>query len=188
MDLFEALQTRRSVRTFTDEPITEVQFEQLFRAAMAAANSGNQQPWRFIVVDDPTLRDRIGALDVERGPYHVSPQLIVVCADIGAMKWKIHWLADCAAAIQNLLLAAHSMGLGAVWQELYPYHQRVAEVRAILGIPDTVYPMAVVAVGHPAEWPDPVDRYDPTKVKRNHWSSPPGGRTRNHSHRWQDRT
>ena len=57
---------------------------------MAAANSGNQQPWRFIMVDDPTIRDRIGALDIERGPYHVSPHLIVVCADIGAMKWKMH--------------------------------------------------------------------------------------------------
>jgi nitroreductase len=169
MDLFEAIRTRRSVRKFTDEPVAEEQLERLFRAAMAAASSGNQQPWRFIVVDDPQIRDRIGTLDVERGPYHVSPQLIVVCADIGSMKWKMHWLADCGAAIENLLLAAHAMGLGAVWQELYPYHQRVAEVRGILGIPDTVYPMAVVAVGHPAERPDPVDRYDPAKVMRNHW-------------------
>ncbi len=150
-------------RSSTDEPVSEDQLEKLFRAAMAAANSGNQQPWRFIVVDDPAIRDRIGTLDIERRPYHVSPQLFVVCADIGAMKWKMHWLADCGAAIQNLLLAAHSMGLGAVWQELYPYHKRLAAVREILGIPDTVYPMAVVAVGHPAERPDPVDRYDPPR-------------------------
>ncbi len=169
MELFAAIRTRRSVRRFTDEPVTDPQLERLFRAAMAAANWGNQQPWRFIVIDDPAIRDRIGALDIERGPYHVSPQLIVVCADIGSMKWKMHWLADCGGAIQNLLLAVHSMGLGAVWQELFPYHQRVAEVREILGIPDVVYPMVVVAVGHLAERPDPVDRYDPAKVRRNHW-------------------
>jgi hypothetical protein len=68
------------------------------------------------------------------------------------------------------------MGLGAVWQELYPTHQRVAEVRELLDIPDAVYPMAVVAVGHPAKRPDTVDRYDPAKVKRNHWSSSPDSR------------
>ncbi len=169
MDLFQTMHSRRSVRRFSDEPLTEAQLERLFRAAMSAANSGNQQPWRFVVIDDPTLRDTIGALEIERGPYHVSPQLVVVCADIGAMQWKMHWLADCGGAIQNLLLAAHGMGLGAVWQELYPYHRRVAEVRRLLGIPDTVYPMAVVAVGHPSDRPEPADRYDPAKVKRNHW-------------------
>jgi nitroreductase len=169
MNLFEAILTRLSVRKFTDEPVSEAQFEKLFRAAMAAANSGNQQPWRFIVIDDVKLRDTIGTLDIERGPYHVSPQLVVVCADIGAMKWKMHWLADCGAAIQNMLLAAQAQGLGGVWQELYPYHQRVARVRELLDIPETVYPMAVVAMGHPVNQPDPVDRYDPGKIKRNRW-------------------
>ncbi|MFC2079698.1 nitroreductase family protein [Candidatus Bipolaricaulota bacterium] len=169
MEFFEAILTRRSVRKFTVEPVSEAQFEKIFRAAMAAPNSGNQQPWRFIVIDDEELRNTIGSLDIERGPYHVSPQLVVVCADIGAMKWKMHWLADCGAAIQNMLLAAHAQGLGGVWQELYPYHQRVAVVRELLGIPKTVYPMAVVAIGHPVDRPEPADRYDPEKVKRNGW-------------------
>ena len=169
MDCFEAIHTRRSVRQFTNEPLSEAQFETIFRAAMAATNSGNQQPWRFIVIDQPELRDTIGSLELERGPYHVSPQLVVVCADIGSMKWKMHWLADCGAAIQNMLLAAQAQGLGGVWQELYPYHKRVAVVRKLLGIPASVYPMAVVAIGHPANQPEPVDRYDPEKVKWNRW-------------------
>ena len=171
MELFEAVFTRRSVRQFTDEPLSETQLEIIFRAAMAATNSGNQQPWRFIVVDDPALRDTIGALDIERGPYHVSPQLVVVCADIGGMTWKMHWLADCGAAIQNMLLAARALGLGGVWQELYPYHKRVVFVRNLLDIPATVYPMAVVALGHPVTQPSPVDRYDPDKIMRNTWRS-----------------
>ena len=169
MELLNAIHNRRSVRQFTDEPLSEAQFETIFRAAMAATNSGNQQPWRFIVIDDVTLRDTIGSLDIERGSYHVSPQLVIVCADIGSMKWKMHWLADCGAAIQNMLLAAQAQGLGGVWQELYPYHQRVAKVRELLGIPTTVYPMAVVAIGHPVNQPEPEDRYDPEKVKRNQW-------------------
>jgi len=136
---------------------------------MAAANSGDQQPWRFIVVDNPQLRDELASLEIERGPYYRSPQLIVVCGDIGSMKWKMHWLADCAAAIENLLLAANALGLGAVWQELYPYHERVAKVRQLLGIPATVYPMAVISIGYPAEVKAPVDRYDPAKVRWNHW-------------------
>jgi nitroreductase len=85
------------------------------------------------------------------------------------MKWKMHWLADCGAAIQNMLLAAQALGLGGVWQELYPYHKRVAVVRELLGIPASVYPMAVVAIGHPKKKLEPADRYDPEKVKRNRW-------------------
>jgi nitroreductase len=169
MDLFEVILTWRSVRTFTDEAIAEEALDKVVRSAMAAANSGNQQPWRFIVIDDPALRDRICELEIERGGYYRSPQLIVVCGDIGSMKWKMHWLADCAAAIQNLLLAAHGIGLGAVWQELYPYHKRVAAVREMLGIPDSVYPMAVVSIGYPIDVPEPEDRYDPAKVMRDHW-------------------
>ena len=172
MDLFEAMLTRRSVRTFTEKPISAEILEKVFRAAMAAANSGGQQPWRFIVIDNPVLRDRIADLDIERGGYYKSPQLIVVCGDIGSMKWKMHWLADCAAALQNLLLAAHGLGLGAVWQELYPYHKRVAAIREMLGIPDTVYPMAVVSIGHPVDVPKPADRYDPRKVMSNRWIAP----------------
>ncbi len=172
MDLFEAMLTRRSARKFTDEPISDEMLEKILRAAMAAANSGNQQPWRFIVIDNPALRDRIAELDIERGGYYKSPQLIVVCGDIGSMKWKMHWLADCAAALQNLLLATHGLGLGAVWQELYPYHKRVAAVRGILGIPETVYPMAVVSIGHPIDVPEPTDRYDPAKVMSNGWIAP----------------
>jgi nitroreductase len=169
MDVLEAMRTRRSIRRFTEEPIPHDVLEKLFRAAMAAANSGGQEPWRFIVVDEPALRDKLASLQIQRGPYYRSPQLIVVCGDIGSMKWKMHWLADCAAAIQNLLLAAHALELGAVWQELYPYHERVAKVRGLLGIPDAVYPMAVISIGHPAENKLPVDRYDPEKVRRNHW-------------------
>jgi nitroreductase len=169
MDVFQAMLARRSVRKFTEEPVSRADLEQVFRAAMAAANSGGQQPWRFIVVDDPALRDELASLKIARGPYYPSPQLIVVCGDVGSMKWKMHWLADCAAAIENMLLAAHAKGLGAVWQELYPYHERVAKVRELLGIPKTVYPMAVVSIGHPAERPAPVDRYDPAKVRWNHW-------------------
>jgi len=170
MDLMKAVLTRRSVRSFTSEPVSEEHLERLLRAAMAAANSGNQQPWRFILVDDPALRDQLSELDVERGGYYKTPQLIVVCGDIGSMKWKMHWLADCAAAIQNLLLAAHDLGLGAVWQELYPYHKRVAAVREMFGIPEMVYPMAVISLGHPTETPEVADRYDPAKIHRNRWT------------------
>ena len=83
----------------------------------------------------------------------------------------MHRLADCAAAIRSLLLAAHSMGLDAVWQKLYPYHQQVAEVRKLLGIPHTAYPMAVLAVGRSTKRQAPAVRYDPAKAKRNHCSS-----------------
>ena len=82
---------------------------------------------------------------------------------------ELHWLADRGAAIQNMLLAAQAQGLGGVWQELYPYHKRVVVVRDLLGIPDSVYPMAVVAIGPPVNLPEPADRSGLEKVKRNRW-------------------
>ena len=76
---------------------------------------------------------------------------------------------DCAAAAQNILLAAHGLGLGALWTGVYPRENRVEGLREIFGIPDHVVPHSLMLIGYPAESPEPVDRFDPKRIHHNRW-------------------
>ena len=98
-----------------------------------------------------------------------APLAIVVCGDERLERYKGFWVQDCSAATQNLLLAAHAVGLGAVWLGVYPVQQRVAKTQDLLGLPEGVIPLAIIAVGHPAERKPPADRYDASRVHRNSW-------------------
>lgn len=169
MDVFEAIHGRRSVRRYLDRPLEEGDLEQLLRAAMSAPSAGNQQPWQFIVVDDRQLLQGIP----EFHPYsYMLPSAalaVVVCADLTLVTHEGYWVQDCAAATQNILLAAHALGLGAVWLGVYPREDRVEGLRKLLSVPEHVVPFAVVSLGHPDEEKEPADRYRPKRVHHNGW-------------------
>jgi nitroreductase len=94
-----------------------------------------------------------------------APVAIVVCADPARGRYPYdYWIQDCAAATENLLLAAADLGLGTCWLGVHPVPERVAGVRRVLAIPEPIVPFAIVAVGHPAEQPGRVDRYDEKRV------------------------
>jgi len=160
--------SRRSIRAYTGEPVTDEQLERLLRAAMSAPSAGNQQPWRFVVVRG---RETLGAIPAVH-PYarmlDHAPLAIVVCGTSDG-RWPQFWDQDCAAAVENLLIEAQSLGLGAVWLGVHPLAERVTGLRRLLGIPDAVTPFAVVAVGHPAETKSPADRFDPSRVHHERW-------------------
>jgi nitroreductase len=164
MEAAEAMLTRRSVRSYTDQPIPQESVDKLLRAAMAAPSAGNQQPWCFVVVRDRIRLEALAAAEPHGGMVGRAPMAIVVCADLRLVVREGFWVQDCAAATQNLLLAAHAIGLGAVWVGTYPREERVAGVRVALGLPDQVIPFAVVPVGYPVEQPAPADRFDSTRV------------------------
>jgi nitroreductase len=164
MEALDAMLTRRSVRNYTDQSVSQDTVERLLRAAMAAPSAGNQQPWRFIVVRDRELLKKVAAASPHGGMVARAPVTLVVCADLQLVEHDGFWIQDCAAATQNLLLAAHALGLGAVWVGTYPREERVQGVRVALGLPGHVIPFAVVAVGYPVEKPAPMDRYDPSRV------------------------
>ncbi len=164
----EAIHTRTSIRSYTDEAVTSEQIEYLLRAAMAAPSSRNVQPWLFYVVSEKaTLKELGAALPFAKMLDH-TPLAIVVCGDITKgnpnPEQVNNWIMDCSAATQNLLLAAQSMGLGAVWTGVYPYHDRISAVKAILDLPEHLIPLNVIPVGHPAVKPEPKDKWDPEKV------------------------
>ena len=161
---------RRSIRAYTDEPVTGEQVERLLRAAMAAPSAGNQQPWSFIVVRDRATLSAIPSVHPYARMLEHAPVAIVVCGvGLDRARWPRFWDQDCSAAVENVLIEAQALGMGAVWLGVYPLEERVAGVRRLLGIPDEVTPFAIVAVGHPAETKPPADRYDPARVHHEAW-------------------
>ena len=161
--------SRRSIRKYTGEPVDDATVERLLHAAMAAPSAGNQQPWRFVVIRDRATRTAV----TEVHPYsRMLPEAavaILVCGDPTSCKWPQMWEQDCAAATENLLIEAELLGLGAVWLGVHPIVERVDGIRALLGIPESVVPFAIVPLGHPAESKPPSDRYDAARIHRERW-------------------
>ncbi|MHB1461014.1 MAG: nitroreductase family protein [Armatimonadota bacterium] len=164
MDTYEAIISRRSVRDFTSEAVPEDMVEMLLRAAMRAPSAGNEQAWQFIVVKDRELLDAVPDFSPYATMCLKAPMAIVVCGDTSLEKFPGFWIQDCCAAIENLLLAAHASGLGAVWTALYPDEGRVEGARALFGIPEHVIPLAIIPVGYPKHQPYPAQTYLPERV------------------------
>ena len=172
--VLDNIATRTSVRAYTDEPVSDADIETLLRAAMAAPSAMNRQPWEFIVVNNP---DTLGVLASKlryAKMLEQAPVAIVVCAEKmitlrdGTVVENNFWEHDASAATENLLLAAHALGLGAVWTAASD-GERAEIVREALGITGTVWPLCVVPIGHPAESPEPKDKWKPEKIHWNRW-------------------
>jgi nitroreductase len=169
MDLFEVLHTRRSVRSFTDAPVAEADLEALLRAAMAAPSAGNAQPWHFVVVTERAVLDAIPGIHPYAAMCKTAQAAVVVCAELSLEKYPGNWVLDCAAATQNLLLAARGLGIGSVWCGLYPQQERMAAMAGLLKLPEGVAPHALAVLGHPAQEFKKIDRFKPERVHRNGW-------------------
>lgn len=165
------LYARRSIRRFTDEAVADAQVTTLLEAAMAAPSAGNRKPWHFVVVTDAVMRARLA----EDHPYAKmvaqAPVCIVSCGEPAASYpgREAFWIQDCAAATENILLAATALGLGSVWCGVHPIPEREASARRLLGIPEHIVPFAYIAIGHPAEQKEPRTQFDAARVHRERW-------------------
>ena len=171
MEAIDAIMTRRSVRRFSDEPVDDATVTALLRAAMQAPSAANEQPWAFVMIDDRAALDAIPAFSPYAGWAKAAPLGILVCADTRNLPFPGFWCQDCSAAIENLLLAAHALGLGGVWTGVYPLEDRVAGFARHCRLPDGVVPVGFLVLGHPAEAPPRQDRYPPERVHQNTWGA-----------------
>ena len=166
------IMTRTSVRQFTDQAVSKADIETLLRAGMAAPTAVNKQPWHFVAVTD---KAKLKELSGGRGRMLEQCALaIVVCGDMTKAlpgKGQAYWIQDCSAATENILLAAHALGLGAVWTGVYPMDERVASVSAAVKLPETIVPLCVIVIGHPAEQPAPKDKWKPENVSYNEFGN-----------------
>jgi nitroreductase len=170
-DIFAIISKRASVRAYTPQAVTREQTEQLLRAAMAAPSSKNRQPWHFIVLSQAAARKALAAQLPYAKMLDEAPLSIVVCGDTNVHTGEAaaSWVMDCSAATENLLLAAVALGLGAVWTGVYPYEARVAAVQKALALPENIFPLNVIAVGHPAKPPAPKDKWQPERIHYEQW-------------------
>ena len=169
MDAIQAIMTRRSVRKFTDAPVSDEDIDVVLRAAMAAPSATNEQPWHFVVVRDRTMLQRLAHATPYAGALTRAPLGLVVCADKRAARYPGFWVIDCAAAIENALLAAHAIGLGGVWIGVHPVGPLSLAVRRVVGLPRHIAPHSLVALGHPESVPEPADRFDPQRLHDDRW-------------------
>jgi nitroreductase len=166
-DIMTHILSRRSIRKYTNEPVSQEDILRLLQAAMAAPSATNRKPWEFVVVTEPEVLESLRRV-LPFGRYN-APAAIIVCGNMGrALPWPARdfWIQDCSAATENILLAATGLGLGAVWVGVHPIGLLVKAVSRVLSLPKGVIPLGVVYVGHPAEAKAPRTQYDD---KRVHW-------------------
>lgn len=161
---------RVSVRRYADKPVSNEQVSAILHAAMSAPTGVNKQPWEFIVVDDPELLGQLAdALPYAKMAAH-APVAIVLCGNKDRFLPGVDdvlWEQDLSAASENILLAAHAIGLGGVWTCIYPHEERIAPVRSILNLPAKLIPFNLIPIGYPEKEHAPMDKWHPDRVHQN---------------------
>lgn len=158
----QPLFNRRSIRSYTGEPVDDAIITDLLEAAMSAPSAVAKDPWHFYIVRDQTIRDDIADALPNGQMLRTAPVGIVVVGDLE----KAHdnslsyMLQDCAAAIENLLLAASMLGLGACWLGVHPREDRIARLKEIFGLSENMIPISAIAIGHPAQQLESRTRYN----------------------------
>jgi len=168
-EILDAIFTRRSIRSYTDKEISEESMNTILKAAMYAPSARNFQPWRFIVVRDRKNLKKIQEVQPYNTLLEHAKAAVIICAQFETDMHKLFFQQDCGAAIENLMLAAHGLGIGSVWLGVYPREQLIKGIAKAFGLPKDVVPIGVVALGYPAEEkPDP-ERFDQSKIHYEQW-------------------
>jgi nitroreductase len=169
MEALEAIMTRKSVREFEEKPMPEETVGKLLAAGMQAPTARNGQPWHFIVM---TGKDALGQVAKFSQYAAMAPSAsagILVCADTTKEASREYFVQDCAAATENILLAAHALGMGGVWTGVYPNEEKMEGFRKLLGIPSHIAPVSFAVVGYPKKRAPAASRYDGKKVHMEKW-------------------
>lgn len=169
MDIIEGIFSRRSIRKYTDKEITDAQVEMIIKTGMYAPSASNQQPWHFIVIKDRKILNKIAEVHPYAKMLTQAQLAISVCGDENLELSKGYWVVDCSAATQNMLLAVHDLGLGAVWLGIHPREERKNEIRKIFSLPDNIQPLSLISIGYPAEEKDIPERFKPERIHYNAW-------------------
>jgi len=141
MDAMEAILTRRSVRKYSKKPLSNEIVKELLEAAMCAPSAGNEQPWHFIIIDDPQILGKVPSFHNHAQMLKDASIAILVCGDMNLDKHNGMWIQDCSAATENILI----------------------------NLPDHVMPFSLISIGYPAETQKRVDRYNTSRIHKNKW-------------------
>jgi nitroreductase len=169
METLKAILTRRSIRKYINKNIPEEYFEVMLKAAMHAPTAPNRQPWHFIIVSNREILKKIAEINSSWRMLDEAACAIVICGDRNLEDAESFIIQDCSAATQNILLAAHELGLGGVWLGVHPREDRLQPLLEILHIPDHILPVSMVSIGRPDETREQPDRYNVERIHLDGW-------------------
>lgn len=161
----ETIYTRKSVRKYSKKKLDTQTINLLIKAGLSAPSNGNKMPWEFIVIDDESTLERISKATLYAKMAKDAPLAIMVCGNMDRTfigEGKDFWIQECSAASQNILLAAHSLGLGAVWTGVYPTHDRVRNVSKAVNLPPSIVPLSLIVLGYKEDDEDTTIKELPT--------------------------
>lgn len=170
-NVLDVIHSRKSVRTYTGQVVSEEQIEILLRAGMSAPSAMNRQPWFFVVVDDGDILKEFSESIMYGKMLSEASVAIVVCGNMRRVYSLLpdYWVQDCSASTQNILLAAEGIGLGAVWIGIHPQKTRTKKIRKILNLPRYIVPLSIISIGYPTGVEKPKDKWAEEKIIRNRW-------------------
>lgn len=174
MDALETLKTRRSVRKYTSQEISESDMHTLLEAGMSGPSCVNSRDWSFITVrNKETLRKLAECNGMHATMLPDAAAAIVVCGDLDRAypKAKDYWVVDCSIAAQNIIIAATTLGIGSVWLGTWPQKHKVQNIQKLFSLPDTIVPLAVVALGYPdpTEEIRPKPEFEENRIHEERW-------------------
>ena len=169
METLKAILTRRSIRKFTGKNIPEEIITKLLESAMYAPSARNTQPWHFIVINQRVILDKLPHVHPYAEMCYEASLAILVCGDINIENLEGYIAVNCAAATQNILLAAHDLGLGSVWLGVYPRKERMEPLSKLFNLPQNIIPVSLVALGYPNEQINMPGRFKLERIHFNKW-------------------
>ncbi len=168
METIQTIMTRRSIRSWSSEPVSEAERKTILEAAMNAPSAADARPWHFVTMDDPeVIKQFTGMGGTEM--LEESTFMVLVCGEQAKEIYPGFWPQDCSCAAQNMQLVAHDLGIGCVWIAVHPLEDREKTCRSILDIPENITPFALLAMGRPNEKHEPEYRFDAQRVHQNKW-------------------
>ena len=167
--MLKLLNTRRSVRNFKNEPVSDADIREILETAMNAPSAGDERAWQFIVLTDQKIMEEYAQFNKNVASLRQAPAAILVCGDKKAEKYEGLHVYDCSAATENILLAIHAKGLGGFWGHVFP--EAIPRIRTMLNLPEHILPVSVIPFGHPLKNgnPAPETRFDESRVHMNGW-------------------
>ena len=161
--------SRRSIRRYTDERVSDADMIRLLEAGMAAPSSRNLKPWHFVTTTSRETLDKLAEAHPHGKMLFEATAAIAVCGQLDIS--PDYWIQDCSAATENILVAAAALGLGSCWLGCHPREERIEAIGAVLGIPADIGILSLIAIGHPAEEKESRTQYDESRVHRERWQS-----------------
>lgn len=169
MNLIDLIISRRSIRKYKKQKISKESIDKILKSAMYAPSAMNLQPWHFIVFDNKEIFEKIISVIPHAEMIRNADKCILVCGDSSKEKNESWLIQNCSAAIQNILLASHSLGIGSCWIAIHGIPEIVNKVKVEFNLPDGILPISLVSLGYPDEEISAENRFDVNKIHYNSW-------------------